>query len=285
MLPTRSAILLSGFRASLPRLSSPLQTLAPSSRDLPPPDPLADLVRFHLSSGDTDGAVAAIRSSADLVPPPSPAALNPVFSALSRTGQFASAISLFDSVSWARDAADLVTFNILIHCGCQSRQFDVAHQLFNEIRSRGYTPDVVSFNSLIKGLCDEHRVSDAFGVLDEMKQEGIVPNSYTYSMLIGLVTRGSSDSEKGLNLIREMLQLGLEPSRVNLNCVLLASCKEVKIYVANALYGRMSKSGILGDVISYTCFVNALCKKKMLAEAKTLFSEMQQNGAGASYVG
>lgn len=117
-----------------------------------------------------------------------------------------------------------------------------------------------------------------------MKDNGLRPNGFTYSMLIGLVSRGCSNSELGLGLIHEMLALGLMPSTVNWNCVLAALCKDGKVGTARSVYAMMGKAGALVDVTAYTCFLQLLCRERMVGDAKKVFDEMSEKGVHPSVV-
>ncbi|KAJ0983226.1 hypothetical protein J5N97_011481 [Dioscorea zingiberensis] len=243
-----------------------------------------ELLRAQIAGGDLDAAAATLLQFSTTRPIPI-SSLHLVFSSLSNCDHFHSAITLYNSLSKSPAfTPDLITFNIVLKCYSLARRSDLAHCLFDEMRFRNIKPDTVSFNTLVKCFCNENNIPASLEVLRTMKDRGLRPNGFTYSMLIGLVSRGCSNSELGLGLIQEMLTLGLIPSTVNWNCVLAALCKDGKVVAARAVYAMVGKSGAVVDITAYTCFVQLLCRERMVGEAKKVFDEMSEKGVHPNVV-
>jgi len=77
-----------------------------------------------------------------------------------------------------------ITYGMLIHGLCKTRQTEAVFQLFRQAERNNVSLDVVMYNIIIDGLCKDKLVTDEFDLYNEMILKRISPDVVTYNTLI-----------------------------------------------------------------------------------------------------
>ncbi|XP_071707304.1 putative pentatricopeptide repeat-containing protein At5g06400, mitochondrial [Rutidosis leptorrhynchoides] len=119
----------------------------------------------------------------------------------------------------------------------KEKQVSKALDVFEDMKREGCEPTIVTYSSLIRGYMSNGMINDAWNVFCKMKTEGPLPDFKTYSMFISCLCKEGM-SEKGMQLLSEMLSVGIGPSTVNFRDVFYGLNREGKHSLAQTVLRR-----------------------------------------------
>ncbi|CAN1239850.1 Pentatricopeptide repeat-containing protein At1g62930, chloroplastic [Linum grandiflorum] len=235
---------------------------------------------------------------------------------LCKDGNVVQAVKLLDKIAAQGMKAkgvspDAVTYNCLIRCLCDLKQWERSVMLLNEMVELNILPTVVTCNTLVDAYCKEGKVSEATTLLGIMIRKGVHPDIVTFSSLIeGYCLQGRLDEAKKLfnsitsmghkqdvycysimingycgkerldeakKLFDEMPEKGLVPNKVTYTALMDGFCREGRTRDAQALLKNMCDRGYVPDIRTYNVLLDDLLKKGQLDAARTLFEVLECN--------
>ncbi|XP_028802638.1 pentatricopeptide repeat-containing protein At1g64583, mitochondrial-like [Neltuma alba] len=170
------------------------------------------------------------------------------------------AISLFSKAECKGFTPSLFTLNILINCYCHLGNMFLL-SILGKILKMGCQPDIITLTTLLKGQCINTNVREALVFHNDILTKGFQLDEVSYGTLIdGFCKIGKTSA--ALELLRKM-----ETGLVKPGC----------ITKAEAIVGRMMKSSIKPDVISYSALMDGYCMMNNVDESKKVLNRMKSD--------
>ncbi|XP_055829669.1 pentatricopeptide repeat-containing protein At1g62670, mitochondrial-like [Solanum dulcamara] len=218
-------------------------------------------------------------------------------------GQLDRARIIFDSLVDKGIETNSFSYNILINGYCKKRKLAEAMQLFCEISQKGSKPDIVTYNTILHGLFDK-----AKDIPGKMEDNGCSPNNVTYNVIVQGFLRCNKISEMA-SFMKEMAgrdfsfdvsttmllvdAIKENPSALDMipglhllkkNVVINGLCKNGKLNEAHAVFEKLSFTGMLPIVRTYTVMINGFCLEGLFDEAKYILRKMEVRGCSPNNV-
>ncbi|XP_057983352.1 pentatricopeptide repeat-containing protein At4g02750-like [Malania oleifera] len=143
-------------------------------------------------------------------------------------------------ISHARDVFDrmpernAVSWNTMVMGYAQEGKTDIALKLFVVMPHK----DVVAWTAIITGLSRASKIEDAWCLFKQIPE----PNSVSWSSIISGFQHNGLAAES-LNLFKEMLSAGVEPTSHSFTSALAASADLAMFSVSQQLYSQLLKRG------------------------------------------
>ncbi|KAF2290652.1 hypothetical protein GH714_014883 [Hevea brasiliensis] len=199
---------------------------------------------------------------------------NIVVDALCKLRKLEEALALLDEMKVKQMDMDIVHYATLIngYC-CQGNLGKVteAEAFFNSIRD---------YAAMINGYCKASHTREAYKLFIKLSGQGhMVKKSCCYNLLKNLCEEGDNDGI--LVLLKKMLALNVEPSKVMYGRIIAALCRVGD--EAHDLFYDMKQRGIKPDLVTYTVLLDGhqkahIRKADNLLDAVCLFDEMIVRG-------
>ncbi|KAL7617935.1 hypothetical protein Lser_V15G00445 [Lactuca serriola] len=171
---------------------------------------------------------------------------------------------------------DLNSFNTFLDVLCKSKRAEMAYNLFKVLKRR-FKADTISYNIIANGFCLIKRTPRALEVLREMVESGLEPTLKTYNIILNGYFKAGQ--------IKEAWQFFLEMKRrkcvmdvVTYTTMVHGFGVSGEIQKARQVFDEMLETGILPSVATYTAFIQVLCKKDTVENAIVVFEEMLKKG-------
>lgn len=171
---------------------------------------------------------------------------------------------------------DLTSFNTFLDVLCKSRRAEMAYNLFKVLKRR-FRADTISYNIIANGFCLIKRTPRALEVLREMVESGLEPTLKTFNVILNGYFKAGQ--------IKEAWQFFLEMKRrkcvmdvVTYTTMVHGFGVSGEIQKARQVFDEMIETGILPSVATYTAFIQVLCKKDNVENAIVVFEEMLKKG-------
>ncbi|KAL8261333.1 hypothetical protein R6Q59_025382 [Mikania micrantha] len=186
------------------------------------------------------------------------------------------AIRVFLSMHEYGCQQDLNSFNMFLDVLCKSRRVEMAYNLFKVLKNR-FRADTVSYNIIANGFCLKKRTPRALEVLREMVESGLEPTLKTYNVILNGYFKAGQIKE-AWQFFLEMKRRKCEMDVVTYTTVVHGFGVAGEIQKARQVFNEMIGSGILPSVATYNAFIQVLCKKDNVENAILVFEEMLKKG-------
>ncbi|KAB1202422.1 hypothetical protein CJ030_MR8G019494 [Morella rubra] len=191
------------------------------------------------------------------------------------------AVKLFLSMHEHGCFQDLNSFNTILDVLCKSKRVEMAYNLFKVLKGR-FKADTVSYNIIANGWCLIKRTPKALEVLKEMVERGLEPSLTTYNtMLKGYFRAGQIKEAWEFFLQMKKRKCGLDV--VTYTTVVHGFGCAGEIKRARRVFDEMVAEGVLPSVSTYNALIQVLCKKDSVENAILVFEEMVRKGYVPNY--
>lgn len=191
------------------------------------------------------------------------------------------AVKLFLSMHEHGCFQDLNSFNTILDVLCKSKRVEMAYNLFKVLKGR-FKVDTVSYNIIANGWCLIKRTPKALEVLKEMVERGLEPSLTTYNtMLKGYFRAGQIKEAWEFFLQMKKRKCGLDV--VTYTTVVHGFGCAGEIKRARRVFDEMVAEGVLPSVSTYNALIQVLCKKDSVENAILVFEEMVRKGYVPNY--
>ncbi|KAF3643030.1 putative pentatricopeptide repeat-containing protein, mitochondrial [Capsicum annuum] len=146
---------------------------------------------------------------------------------LLRQGQLEEALSRIESMKQVDIHPTVHVYTSLIGYYFKVKQVEKALEVFDQMQHSGCQPTIVTYSALLRGYMNMEKVSEARDVFHQMRMNGPYPDFKAYSIFISCLCK-IGNSEEALQLISEMLDVGIVPSTVNYRTVFYGLNREGK---------------------------------------------------------
>ncbi|KAK9107962.1 hypothetical protein Syun_023973 [Stephania yunnanensis] len=209
-------------------------------------------------------------------PRPHPKTFAIVFERYVAAGKPDRAVKVFLSMHKHGCDRNLCAFNMLLDVLCKSKRVEMAFDLFRAFRGR-FRADVVSYNIIANGWCLIKRTNRALEVLREMVERGLEPTISTYNLMLKGYFR-AGQVKQGWEFFLKMKKRGCEIDVVTYTTVVHGFGVVGEVEKARRVFDDMVKEGCLPSVATYTALIQVLCKKSSVEDALVVFEEMVRKG-------
>lgn len=207
---------------------------------------------------------------------PNPKTFAIVIERLVAAGKPDRAVKVFLSMHQHGVIQNLHCFNMFLDVLCKSRRVEMAYNLFKVFEGR-FRVDTITYNVLVNGFCLIKRTPRGLEIMREMVERGLEPSLCTYNtMLKGFFRAGQV--KEAWEFFLEMKKRKCEIDVVTYTTVVhgLGLVGEVKR--ARKVFDEMIDAGVLPSVATYNAFIQILCKKDCVENATLVFDEMVKKG-------
>ena len=237
--------------------------------------------------------------------------LNALFDALMEAKAYNAAKSFIDYTGFKPDS---VSLELYIQCLCQGGLDEEVFDVFDRLRGVGVCLSIATWNSALLGCLKVGRTNLVWKLYKETVESNVVAKVDVET--VGYLIRAFCEDNKvskGYELLRQVLEDGLDPANAAFNELISGFCKErqygkvsellhtmiaknrdpdIFTYqeVINGLYKQrkqlkafrvfidLKDRGYAPDSVMYTTTIPGLCKKGWLGDARKLWSEIIQKG-------
>ncbi|KAK9996566.1 hypothetical protein SO802_021252 [Lithocarpus litseifolius] len=171
---------------------------------------------------------------------------------------------------------DLNSFNTILDILCKSKRVEMAHNLFKMLKGR-FKADCVSYNIIANGFYLIKRTPKALEVLKEMVEKGLNPSLTTYNIMLKGYFRASQIKEAWEFFLQmKKRKCGIDVVTYTTLVHGFGCAGEIKR--ARKVFDEMIKEGVLPSVVTYNALIQVLCKKDSVENAVLVFEEMVGKG-------
>lgn len=223
--------------------------------------------------------------------------------AYAKCDMFDYAVQLFDEMP----ERDVASWNTVISCYYQSRQYEKALELFENMKRMGFKPNSVTFTSAISScarvtdlergmrihqdlvrsefVLDDFVITalvDMYGkcgclekakeVFEQIKKKSLVAWNV---MISGYGLRG--DSKSCIELLLRMNEEKIRPSSTTVSSLLMACSKSAQLQHGKFVHGYIIRNDIETDIIVSSSLVDLYFKCGSIVPAERIFLKMPKN--------
>ncbi|CAL5432910.1 unnamed protein product [Camellia sinensis] len=128
-----------------------------------------------------------------------------------KNGDTMQALVFWDEMLQRGTQMDVISYNVIIHGFCSSRNVTVSYRYLFEMFKSGLIPDVFTYNTLISALCKEGKIDETCYIYSVMSRMGVALDHITYKMFIqGLCVQGHviKANEFLVSMLENLIVLG-----------------------------------------------------------------------------
>ncbi|GFP85309.1 pentatricopeptide repeat-containing protein at1g74900 mitochondrial, partial [Phtheirospermum japonicum] len=191
-------------------------------------------------------------------------------------GKADKAVKIFLSMHEHGCQQDLNSFNTFLDVLCKSKRAEMAYKLFKIFRGR-FKADAVSYNIIANGFCLKKQTPRALDVMKEMVERGLEPTLTTYNILLKGYFKAGQIKE-GWEFFLQMKKRKIEIDVVSYTTVVHGLGVAGRVENSRKVFDEMVGAGVLPSVATYNALIQVLCKKDNVANALKVFDEMLRKG-------
>ncbi|CAN0890688.1 Pentatricopeptide repeat-containing protein At4g36680, mitochondrial [Linum grandiflorum] len=192
-------------------------------------------------------------------------------------GMFPNALATYHQMDQFGTRRSSVSFNALLSACNQSRQFDQVPILFSEIPSKyGVKPDKITYGILVKSYCESGNPEKGLEILRDMEEKGVEVTAVTFTTILDSLYK-EGKSEDAERLWNRMAKKGCQIDVAAYN-VRIMNAHHQEPDKVKELIEEMGTSGLKPDTISYNYLMTCYCKNGMLEEAQNVYKSLEQYG-------
>lgn len=191
-------------------------------------------------------------------------------------GKADKAVKIFLSMHEYGCQQNLCSFNAFLDVLCKSKRSETAYKLLKIFRGR-FRADVISYNVIANGFCLRKQTPRALEVLREMVERGLEPTLTTYNTLLKGYFRAGQLKE-GWDFFLQMKKRKIDIDVVSYTTVVHGCGVVGEVEKAKKVFNEMVGDGVLPSVATYNAMIQVLCKKDSVENAVVIFDEMLRKG-------
>ncbi|KAJ7956291.1 Pentatricopeptide repeat-containing protein [Quillaja saponaria] len=181
------------------------------------------------------------------------------------------AIKVFLSMHEHGCHQDLNSFNTILDVLCKSRRVEMAYKLFKVFRGR-FKADSVSYNIIANGWCLIKRTPKALEVLKEMVERGLNPSLATYNLMLKGYFRAGQINE-AWEFFLQMKKRKCDIDVVTYTTLVL--CKKDSVENALLAFEEMLMKGYVPNSTTYNVIIRGLCHAGDMERGMEFFEKME----------
>lgn len=186
------------------------------------------------------------------------------------------AVKIFLSMHEYGCPQDLNSFNTFLDVLCKSKRAEKAYNLFRVFRGK-FKADTITYNIIANGWCLIKRTPKALELLKEMVERGLDPTITTYNIMLRGFFRAGQIKD-AWEFFLQMKARKCEIDVISYTTVVHGFGVAGEINKARKVFKEMIKEGILPSVATYNALIQVLCKKDGVPNAILVFEEMIEKG-------
>ncbi|OVA14359.1 Pentatricopeptide repeat [Macleaya cordata] len=186
------------------------------------------------------------------------------------------AVKVFLSMHEHGCPQDLHSFNTILDVLCKSKRVEMAYSFFKVFKKK-FKADVISYNIIANGWCLIKRTPKALEILKEMVERGLDPTLSTYNILLKGFFR-AGQIKQAWEFFLQMKKRGCELDVITYTTVVHGFGVVGEVDKARKVFNEMKKEGCLPSVATYNALIQVLCKKDNVENAIVVFDEMVSKG-------
>ncbi|XP_052171749.1 pentatricopeptide repeat-containing protein At1g74900, mitochondrial [Diospyros lotus] len=186
------------------------------------------------------------------------------------------AVKIFLSMHHHGCCQDLNSFNTILDVLCKSKRVEKAYSLLKIFRAR-FRVDAVSYNIIANGFCLVKRTPKALEVLKEMVERGLDPTLITYNILLKGFFR-TGQIKEAWEFFLQMKKRKCEIDVVTYTTVVHGFGVAGEVKKAQKVFDEMVWEGVIPSIATYNALIQVLCKKDNVENAIKVFEDMLKKG-------
>ncbi|RZC71228.1 hypothetical protein C5167_034419 [Papaver somniferum] len=228
-----------------------------------------------------------------------------IFSKLRKLGGMSPSIEVWNTVVWGClrvERTDLVlklynemkasglegnedTVGYLIQAYCKNNKLSKADEVLHQFLERRVVPNVTAFTKLISGLSREGKFHRVCELLRRMIAADRMPSMFTYQEIIHGLCKNKmvreafrifeelkgfcedGKSSKAMDIYKELLRVGLQPSTYTYTPLIRALCDEGTVVEAIRMQNEMLNRNLKPWVCTHDYIITGLCKSGNVTES------------------
>ncbi|KAL8466858.1 hypothetical protein ACS0TY_035796 [Phlomoides rotata] len=191
-------------------------------------------------------------------------------------GKADKAVKIFLSMHEHGCQQDLHSFNAILDSLCKSKRVEMAYRLFKVFQGR-FRADVVSYNIIANGFCLKKQTPRALEVMREMVERGLEPTLTTFNTLLKGYFRAGQIKE-GWEFFLQMKKRKVEIDVVSYTTVIHGLGVAGEVEKSRKVFDEMIGAGVLPSLATYNALIQVLCKKDCVENAILVFDDMLRKG-------
>ncbi|KAK4773707.1 hypothetical protein SAY87_028726 [Trapa incisa] len=205
----------------------------------------------------------------------------PYFSTLirsyGRAGMFEQALKTFSQMEQYGTPRSVLSFNVLLMACNACKLFDKVPNLFNEMSSKyNIVPDKISYGILIKSYCEARSPEKGLALLREMEQKGLEVTAITFTTILdALYKLGKIDEAE--KLWAEMVSKGCELDSAVYN-IKIMNAQDVGPQTVKDIIEEMKENGVEPSTVSYNYLITSYSKAGLIEDAMKVYEGLRENG-------
>jgi len=244
---------------------------------------LPGIVKMYINEGDLDKANDLLQKF-QMYREPSSIICAAIIDAFAEKGLWAEAENIFyRKRDKARQARDIVEFNVMIKAYGKANHYDKAVLLFEEMKNQGISPIDSTYNSIIQMLSGADLVDQARDLTVEMQEMGFKPHCQTFSAVIGCYARLGQLSDAVI-VYQEMISAGVKPNEVVYGAIINGFAEHGSPDEALQYFHLMQESGLSANLVVLTTLLKSYSKAGNLEGVKSIYKHMQNMEGGLDSV-
>ncbi|KAJ0034835.1 hypothetical protein Pint_24948 [Pistacia integerrima] len=186
------------------------------------------------------------------------------------------AMDFLDHTGFSPDPGSIERY---IQCLCECGLVQEAIGLLPKLKEMGVSGSIKTWNSALLGAIKVDRTDLVWKLYEVMIESDVVAN--VDAETVGyLIQAFCNDGKlcKGYQLLRQVLEEGLEPGNVAFNKLISGFCKKRNYGRVSELLHTMVARNRAPDRYTYQEVINGLCKSGMMLEGYRVFNDIKERG-------
>ncbi|KAJ4722325.1 Pentatricopeptide repeat-containing protein [Melia azedarach] len=201
---------------------------------------------------------------------------NVLFDSLVEAKAYKAATDFLDSTGFSPNPDSLERY---IQCLCEGGLIEEALGVFLKLKEMGVCGSIKTWNSALSGCIKAGRTDLIWKLYQDMIESGVVADvdAETVRYLIQAFCKDGKVS-RGYELLRQVLDDGLDPGNVAFNKLISGFCREKNYGRVSELLRTMVARNCAPDNFTYEEVINGLCKRRKRLEAYRVFNDLKERG-------
>ncbi|KAL3635572.1 hypothetical protein CASFOL_020119 [Castilleja foliolosa] len=166
---------------------------------------------------------------------------------------------------------DTVSWTAIISAFARSGLTTNALEIFEKMQKSGRVPDNVTCITVLSACVGQKRLDDARRLFSQMPN----PNVVAWNVMISGNSKGGFELE-AIDLFKNMLKSGIEPTRSTLGSVLSAIANVANLKYGSQLHSWALKRGLGSNVYVGSSLLNLYAKCRNMEAAKAVFEGLDE---------
>ncbi|KAF5752320.1 pentatricopeptide repeat-containing protein [Tripterygium wilfordii] len=171
------------------------------------------------------------------------------------------------------------SFEAYVRCLFEGGLVEEGFNVYLRLKEAGVSASIKTCKSGFRGCLMAGRTDILWQLYQEMVASGIVAD--VDAETVGYLIQACCCNDellKGYELLRQVLEDGLDPGNVAFNKLISGFCKKNNLTAVSELLHTMIARNCYPDIFSYQEVINGLCKKRKRLEALCVFNDLKDRG-------